>query len=60
MRVPLPDDWQRQRDLLAAVYRDIRKDNPAMARLLYQRLKEATDKTAKWFWNEYKITDPFR
>jgi len=35
---------------VAGVYRNVRADNPAIARLLYKRMKEAEEKTIASFF----------
>ena len=51
--INMSEEIQQYRNELAAFYRDLRSDNPALARLLYIRMKEAVDKTARWFWNQH-------
>jgi len=42
---------QKERKELAALYRTVRRDNPAMARLLRRRFKSAVDKLASYIFN---------
>lgn len=39
-----------ERAKLAAVYRDARKKNPAMARLVWRRIQRATNETLNSLW----------
>jgi hypothetical protein len=43
---------QRIRKDLADLYRDIRKDNPAMARLLHRRMADAANALSGWLYRD--------
>jgi hypothetical protein len=47
------------RTRVAKRYRDTRKTNPALARLLFKRTKSATIRAAREFWNFNNPNDCF-